>query len=99
MLDHSLDLTLHPGSNVHDAAMELIALGLRTGLTCPAPATLDQRITLWRAFHCMPNLRSRLAAPLVAQTRQNARRAADRPPAPKSAHRVPRDVLERLLTS
>jgi len=45
MLDHA-----------QDVAMELIAIGLRRELTCPAPATLDCRIASWQAFHRMRNL-------------------------------------------
>ena len=43
VLDHAQDLTDRPGS-ARDVALELIALGLRRGLACPAPATLDRRI-------------------------------------------------------
>ena len=98
VLDHAVDLTEKPGS-AQDAAMELIALGLRRDLACPAPATLDRRIASWRAFHRMRNLVSPFEAPLVSQARIKARRAAARPRAPKSARPVTRDVLERLLAT
>ena len=93
-----MDLTEKPGP-AQDVALQLMARGLRLSLACPAPATLDRRIASWRAFHRMRNLTSPFAAPLVAQARQKARRAAERPPAPKSAHPVTRDVLERLLAT
>lgn len=98
VLDHSIDLTDTPGS-AQDAALELVALGLRVSLACPAPATLDRRIASWRAFHRLRNLPSPFAAPLIAQARQKARRAAARPPKPKSARPVTRDILTRLLAS
>jgi len=98
VLDHSIDLTEKPGS-AQDAAMELIALGLRRDLACPAPATLDRRIASWRAFHRMRNLVSPFEAPLVSQARVKARRAAARPRLPKSARPVTRDVLEQLLAT
>lgn len=98
VLDHAADLTERPGS-AQDAARELIAQGLRRSLACPAPATLDRRIASWRAFHRMRNLVSPFEAPLVAQARLKARRAAARPPRPKSARPVTREVLEHLLAT
>ena len=83
VLDHSVDLTDHPGL-AQDAALALIGAGLRKALACPAPATLDRRIASWRAFHRMRNLASPFAAPLVAAARVKARRAAARPRKPKS---------------
>lgn len=98
VLDHSLDLTAKPGP-AQDAAMELIARGLRISLACPAPATLDRRIASWRAFHRMRNLPSPFTAPIVAAARQKSRRANAAPPVPKSPRPVTRDVLEQLLAS
>lgn len=98
VLDHAADLTERPGP-AQDAALTLIALGLRLSLACPAPATLDRRIASWRAFHRMRNLPSPFATPLVAQARQKARRAAARPPAPKSPRPVTRDILRQLLAT
>ena len=98
VLDHSVDLSTKPGP-VQDAALELMARGLRISLACPAPATLDRRIASWRAFHRMRNLASPFAAPLVAAARQKSRRANALPPVPKSPRPVTRDVLEQLLTS
>ena len=96
ILDHAQDLTNKPGS-AQDVANELIVLGLRIGLTCPAPATLDRRIASWQAFHRMRNLTSPFAAPLVQQARQKARRANARPKAPKSPKPITRDILDRLI--
>lgn len=96
ILDHALDLTDTPGP-AQDAALELVAIGLRVALTCPAPATLDRRIASWQAFHRMRNLTSPFAAPLVQQARQKARRANARPRTPKSPRPITREVLERLL--
>lgn len=96
VLDHAQDLTGKPGA-AQDVAMELIAIGLRRELTCPAPATLDRRIASWQAFHRMRNLPSPFSAPLVQQARQKARRANARPRAPKSPKPVTRDVLEAML--
>lgn len=98
VLDHTVDLTDKPG-NAQDAAMELIAIGLRISLACPAPATLDRRIASWRAFHRMKNLASPFEAPLLQQARAKGRRAAARPRQPKSPRPVTRDVLEQLLAS
>lgn len=79
--------------------MEMIERGLRIGLTCPAPATLDRRIASWRAFHRMKNLSSPFDQPLLKQARAKGRRAAARPRLPKSPRPVTRDVLERVLAS
>lgn len=98
ILDHSDDLTGQPGP-AQDAARALIAQGLRRDLACPAPATLDRRIASWRAFHRMQNLISPFDAPLIAQARGRARRAAARPAAPKSGHPITRPVLEAMLAS
>lgn len=40
ILDHAQDLSGKPGT-AQEVAMELIAIGLRRELACPAPATLD----------------------------------------------------------
>lgn len=98
VLDHTIDLTDRPGS-AQDAAEELIILGLRRSLTCPAPATLDRRIASWRAFHRMKNLASPFDAPLLKQARIKGRKAAARPRRTKSPRPVTRDILERLLAT
>lgn len=98
ILDHAQDLTEKPGP-AQDVALELIAIGLRVALTCPAPATLDRRIASWQAFHRMRNLPSPFSAPLVQQARQKARRANARPRTPKSPKPVTRDILEALLAT
>jgi integrase len=98
VLDHTLDLTDTPGS-AQDAAMELIELGLRLTLACPAPATLDRRIASWRAFHRMKNLASPFEAPLLKQARAKGRRAAARPRQAKSPRPIDRKLLETLLAS
>lgn len=98
ILDHAQDLTEKPGA-AQDVAMELIAIGLRRELACPAPATLDRRIASWQAFHRMRNLPSPFSAPLVQQARQKARRANARPRVPKSPKPVTRDILETLLAT
>lgn len=99
VLDHASDLTGKEATSAGAAAAELIALGLRKHLTCPAPATLDRKIASWRAFHRMRNLPNPFTAPLIAQARGKARRAAARPPQPKSPRPVTRDLLETLLAS
>ena len=98
ILDHAQDLT-HKLGPAQDVAMELIAIGLRRELACPAPATLDRRIASWQAFHRMRNLPSPFSTPLVQQARQKARRANAKPRAPKSPKPVTRDILEVLLAS
>jgi integrase len=98
ILDHAQDLSQRPGP-AQDAALELMAIGLRIALTCPAPATLDRRIASWQAFHRMRNLPSPFSAPLVQQARQKARRANARPRMPKSPKPVTRDILEALLAT
>jgi integrase len=96
ILDHAQDLSQRPGP-AQDAALELMAIGLRIALTCPA--TLDRRIASWQAFHRMRNLPSPFSAPLVQQARQKARRANARPRMPKSPKPVTRDILEALLAT
>ena len=98
ILDHAQDLTDKSGP-ARDTALELVTIGLRVALTCPAPATLDRRIASWQAFHRMRNLTSPFAAPLVQQARQKARRANARPRAPKSPKPITRDILETLLAT
>lgn len=98
ILDHAQDLTDKLGS-AQDVALELMAIGLRVALTCPAPATLDRRIASWQAFHRMRNLTSPFSAPLVQQARQKARRANARPRVPKSPKPVTREILEALLAT
>ena len=98
VLDHTIDLTNAPGS-AQDAAMELIQLGLRLTLACPAPATLDRRIASWRAFHRMKNLASPFDAPLLKQARAKGRKAAARPRVAKSPRPITKAVLETLLAS
>ena len=100
VLDHSRDLAIaDPQDPARITAEGLIAAGLRKSLACPAPSTLDRRIASWRAFHRMKNLASPFEAPLIRQARAKARRAAARPPAPKSANPITREVLEALLAS
>ena len=99
VLDHSADLTHSNQTTAHAVAQSLINLGLRRSLACPAPATLDRRIASWRAFHRMKNLASPFAAPVVAQARIKARKAAAGPRRPKSARPITREVLEELLAS
>jgi len=96
ILDHSRDLRNITG-RARETSEALIALGLRKSLACPAPSTLDRRIASWCAFHRMRNLTSPFEAPLVRQARAKARKAAARPPAPKSAHPITREVLLKLL--
>ena len=98
VLDHAQDLSDRPGP-AREVAMELIALGLRRDLGCPAPATLDRRIASWSAFHRMRNLVSPFTRPLVSQARQKARRANATPRVPKSPKPVTRDVLEALVAT
>jgi integrase len=96
ILDHSRDLTNATG-RARDTADQLIALGLRKSLACPAPSTLNRRIASWCAFHRMRNLPNPFDAPLVRQARAKARKAMARPAARKSAHPITRDVLLHLL--
>ena len=100
ILDHARDLHDAPPEDfARQAAQALTARGLRKSLACPAPSSLDRRIASWLAFHRMKNLESPFAAPQVKQARAKARRAAARPPAPKSAHPITRDVLAQLLAT
>ncbi|WP_424990442.1 tyrosine-type recombinase/integrase [Fluviibacterium sp. S390] len=100
ILDHARDLSEAPLTDpARITAETLIDAGLRRQLTCPAPSTLDRRIASWRAFHGMRNLANPFEAPLVRQARAKARRAAARPPAPKSARPITRDLLEDLLAT
>lgn len=100
VLDHSRSLE---GAPVEDLARRtaeaLIGAGLRKSLACPAPATLDRRISSWRSFHRMKNLTSPFEAPLIRQARMKGRRAAGRRSAPKSANPITREVLEAMLAS
>ncbi len=100
ILDHARDLNdAPPEDRARQVAEALIAQGLRKSLACPAPSTLDRRIASWLAFHRMKNLASPFGTPQVKQARSKARRAAARPPAPKSQHPITRDILEQLLAT
>ncbi|SDX92756.1 Site-specific recombinase XerD [Ruegeria halocynthiae] len=100
ILDHARDLSeAAPDDRARETAEALITQGLRKSLACHAPSTLDRRIASWLAFHRMKNLNSPFGAPQVKQARAKARRAAARPPAPKSQHPITRDVLEQLLAT
>lgn len=100
VLDHARDLlTARTSDPARHVAEALIAKGLRRSLACPATATLDRRLASWRAFHRLRDLTSPFDTPLLRQARQKARRAADRPPAPKSANPVTRDVLLQLTAA
>ncbi len=100
ILDHARDLDGAPETDVaRETAEALIAQGLRKSMACPAPSTLDRRIASWLAFHRMKNLPSPFDAPQVKQARAKARRAAARPPAPKSQHPITRDILEQMLAT
>ncbi|NOE36250.1 tyrosine-type recombinase/integrase [Ruegeria sp. HKCCD7318] len=100
ILDHARDLEDAPQEDLaREAADALIAQGLRKTLACPAPSSLDRRIASWLALHRMKNLASPFDAPQVKQARSKARRAAARPPAPKSQHPITRDVLVQLLAT
>ena len=100
ILDHARDLGDAPEADIaRQTAETLITQGLRKALTCPAPSTLDRRIASWLAFHRMKNLASPFDGALVKQARAKARRAAARPPAPKSQHPITRDILEQLLAT
>lgn len=100
ILDHARDLNSAPiDDQARQTGETMIAQGLRKSLACPAPSTLDRRIASWLAFHRMKNLSSPFEAPQVKQARSKARRAAARPPAPKSQHPITRDILEQLLTT
>ncbi|WP_282154055.1 tyrosine-type recombinase/integrase [Ruegeria atlantica] len=100
ILDHARDLNDASKTDVaRETAEALISQGLRKSLACPAPSTLDRRIASWLAFHRMKNLASPFDSPQVKQARAKARRAAARPPAPKSQHPITRDILEQLLAT
>ncbi len=96
VLDHSRDLS-DATDRARETADMMIALGVRKGLTCPAPSTLDRRIASWSAFHRMRNLPNPFEAPLLRQARAKARKAGAKPPAPKSAHPITRDLLLQLV--
>ena len=96
ILNHSRDLNEATG-RARDTADQLIEMGLRKSLTCPAPSTLNRRIASWCAFHRMRNLPNPFDAPLVRQARAKARKAMARPPSPKSAHPITKEVLLKLL--
>lgn len=97
ILDHSRDL--EADDSARRVAEALITKGLRKSFKCPAPATLDRRIASWAAFHRMRNLPSPFEAPLIRQARAKARRAAAKPPAPKSNNPITLEVLEKLLAA
>lgn len=98
ILDHSRALS-GADDRARATADHLIGMGLRRSLACPAPSTLNRRIASWCAFHRMRDLATPFDAPLVRQARTKARRAMARPPAPKSAHPITRDLLEQLLAA
>jgi integrase len=100
ILDHARDFTRSLANDPSQQVAEaLVEFGMRRSLDCPSPATLDRRIATWRALHRMRDLANPFDSPLVKQARAKARKAAARPPAPKSQNPVTRDVLKALLTA
>ncbi len=98
ILDHAQDLTDRP-SPAQDAALEMVAIGLRVALACPARPRWTAASRPGRPFIVCGTFTSPFAAPLVQQARQKARRANARPRAPKSAKPVTRGILEALLAT
>lgn len=92
ILDHSIALHDAPGS-AQEAALELMARGLRRSLDRPAPATLDRRIASWKTLHRERGMASAFDLPGLKQARIAARGAAN------TAAPVTRDLLQRLLAS
>lgn len=98
VLDHSEDLSEAPaGHPARVAAEQLIALGYRRALACPATATLDRRIATWRTAHRMQNLPCPFDAPLLREALRRARRATARPRRRHSMHPITRDAIDRIL--
>ena len=99
ILDHSRGLEEAGEDPARATAMALIRAGLRKSLACPAPATLDRRISSWRSFHRMKNLASPFEAPLLRQARMKGRRAVAHRARRKSANPITREVLEAMLAT
>jgi len=64
-----------------------------------APATVRRRLALWSSLHRWRGLEGPFGSPSIRNALRLAIRAADRPPARKSAAAITRDVLDRLLAT
>ena len=64
-----------------------------------APATVRRRLALWSSLHRWRALEGPFSSPSIRNALRLAIRAADRPPARKSASAITRDVLDQLLAT
>ncbi|QGM48236.1 tyrosine-type recombinase/integrase [Methylocystis heyeri] len=64
-----------------------------------APATVRRRLALWATLHRWRGLEGPFGAPAIRNALRLSIRAADRPPARKSAGAITRDILDQLLAT
>jgi integrase len=64
-----------------------------------APATVRRRLALWATLHRWRGLEGPFGAPAIRNALRLSIRAADRPPARKSAGAITRDILDKLLAT
>jgi integrase len=64
-----------------------------------APATVRRRLALWATLHRWRGLEGPFGAPAIRNALRLSIRAADRPPARKSAGAITRDILDELLAT
>jgi integrase len=64
-----------------------------------APATVRRRFTLWATLHRWRGVEGPFGSPAIRNALRLSVRAADRPPARKSAGAITRDILDSLLAT
>jgi integrase len=64
-----------------------------------APATVRRRLALWTTLHRWRGVEGPFGSPAVRNALRLSIRAADRPPARKSAGAITRDILDSLLAT
>ena len=90
----------NPDHGMPDAVADVLRAEGRLRARGPhAPATVRRRLALWATLHRWRGLEGPFGAPAIRNALRLSIRAADRPPARKSACAITRDILDELLAT
>jgi len=90
----------NPDHGMPDAVADILRAEGRLRARGPhAPATVRRRLALWATLHRWRSLEGPFGAPAIRNALRLSIRAADRPPARKSAGAITRDILDQLLAT
>jgi integrase len=90
----------NPDHGMPDAVADVLRAEGRLRARGPhAPATVRRRLALWATLHRWRGLEGPFGAPAIRNALRLSIRAADRPPARKSAGAITRDILDQLLAT